>query len=256
MSVPEDRRPTTFRLLIVPGIAVDRWSRTWSKRLPGVDLQLVPAEVAQAATLLSARADAGLVRLPVDQVTFNAIPLYTEVTVVVVPRDHVLAAADKLTVADLADETLLRPLDDVLDWTGASAAPAAMTADRPATTAAAVELVAAGVGVLVVPQSLARTYHRRDLTYRVVTDAPTSSVALVWVRDRYTDLVEEMIGLVRGRTANSTRGRAQTPAVSAEPSVRTPAEGVATRPTPPSGRTGAGRDGTNPRTSSRRRRGR
>jgi DNA-binding transcriptional LysR family regulator len=249
-----DRRPTTFRLLIVPGVTMDKWSRRWSERLPGVDLQLVPAEAAQAAaTLLSARADAGLVRLPVDQDTFHAIPLYTEVTVVVVPRDHLLAAADEVTVADLADETLLRPLDDVLAWTGASVAPATVAADRPATTAAAVELVAAGVGVLIVPQSLARAYHRRDLTYRVVTDAPTSSVALGWVRDRYTDLVEEMIGIVRGRTANSTRGRAQAPAASAEPSVRTPAEGGATRRTPVSGRTGARRGGTNPRTSPRRR---
>lgn len=202
-----DRRshPTTFRLFVVPGVTVDRWSRTWSEWLPGVDLQLVPAE---AATLLSTRADAGPVRLPVDPDTFQAIPLYTEVPVVVFPHDHVLAAACEVTVADLADETLLRPLDDVLAWTGAPTAPATVTADRPATTAAAVELVAAGVGVLVVPQSLARAYHRRDLTHSVVTDAPTSSVALVWVRDRYTDLVEEMIGIVRGRTANSTRGRA------------------------------------------------
>lgn len=258
MPVAEDRSPTTFRLLVVPGVTVDRWSRTWSERVPGVDLELMPAEVAQAATLLSAgadagRPDAGIVRLPVDQDTFHAIPLYTEVTVVVCPRDHLLAAADEVTIADLADETLLRPLDDVLAWTGASTPPETLTADRPATTAAAVELVAAGVGVLVVPQSLARTYHRRDLTYRVVTDAPTSSVALVWARDHHTDLVEEMIGIVRGRTANSTRGRAQASAASAEPSVRTPTESGATRPTPTSRRAGARRGGTNPRTPPRRR---
>lgn len=244
MPVPEDRRPTTFRLLIVPGVTVGRWSRTWSERVPGVDLQLIPAEAAQATTLLSAQGDAGLVRLPVDQNTFHAIPLYTEATVVVVPRDHVLAAADEVTVAELAGETLLRPLDDVLTWTAAT--PATVTADPPATTAAAVELVAAGIGVLVVPQSLARTYHRRDLTYRVITDAPTSSVALVWVRERHTDLVEEMIGIVRGRTANSTRGQAQAPAAPAEPSARPPAKG-ATRPTPASGRTSSRRGGTNPR---------
>jgi DNA-binding transcriptional LysR family regulator len=166
----------------------------------------VPAEADQAtAALRSAQVDAGLLRLPVDQETFHAISLYTEVTVVVVPREHLVAAADEVTVADLADETLVQPLDDVLPWNGAY--PAIVPADRPATTATAVELVAAGGGVLVVPQSLARVYQRRDLTYRVVTDAPTSSVALVWPRDRYTDLVEEMIGIVRGRTANSTRGR-------------------------------------------------
>ncbi|NJC66110.1 LysR family transcriptional regulator substrate-binding protein [Planosporangium flavigriseum] len=195
----------------------------WSERLPEVDLEVVPAEAAQAATLLADQVDAGLARLPVDQDTFHAIPLYTEATVVVVPKDHMLAAADEVTVAELADETLLRPLDDVLDWTGGSDAPVTVAADRPATTAAAVEWVAAGVGVLVVPQSLARLYHRRDLTYRVVTDAPTSSVGLVWARDRYTDLVEEMIGIVRGRTANTTRGRAQPPAAPTERSRRTDA---------------------------------
>jgi DNA-binding transcriptional LysR family regulator len=186
-----------------------------------VDLELVPVEVAQAATLLAEGADAGLTRLPVDQDTFHAIPLYTEVTVAVVPRDHLLAAADELTVADLADETLLRPLDDVLAWTGTPAAPATVAPDRPTTTASAVELVAAGAGILVVPQSLARRYHRRDLTYRTVTDAPTSSVALVWLRDRHNDLVEEMIGIVRGRTANSTRGRTPAPAAPAAPAAPT-----------------------------------
>jgi DNA-binding transcriptional LysR family regulator len=203
-----------FRLAVVPGVTVDKWARVWSERLPDVRLQVVPVEV---ATPVPADVDAGLLRLPVDQDTFHAIPLYTETTVVVVQREHLLAAADELTVADLADETLLVPLDDVL------ATPGPAAADRPATTAAAVELVAAGVGVLVVPQSLARLHHRRDLTYRVVTDAPTSSVALVWARDRQTDLVEEMIGIVRGRTANSTRGRTPPAAPPAGRRTGTPA---------------------------------
>jgi DNA-binding transcriptional LysR family regulator len=195
-----------FRLLVVPGVTVDKWSRMWSERMPQTNLQVVPAEAGDAAALLAAtEADAGLVRLPIDTDAFHAIPLYTEATVVVVPRDHLLAAAGEVSVADLAGEPLLRPLDDVLGWPETPA-------DRPPTTAAAVELVAAEVGVLVVPQSLARVYHRRDLTYRVVTDAPASSVALAWRRDGYTDLVEEMIGVVRGRTANSTRGRAPEPA--------------------------------------------
>jgi len=194
-----------FRLVIVPGVTVNRWTRTWAERVPAVDLRPVPTEAADAAALLSTGADAGLLRLPVDRDTFHAVPLYTETTVVVVPRGHLVSAADEVTMADLADETLLRPLDDVLSWPDDPPAP---SADRPAGTAAAIALVAAEVGVLVVPQSLARAHHRRDVTHRVVTDAPTSSVGLVWPRDRYTDLVEEMIGIVRGRTANSTRGQA------------------------------------------------
>ncbi|GAA1798921.1 hypothetical protein GCM10009682_20670 [Luedemannella flava] len=215
---------STFRLLIVPGVTMDKWSRMWSERQPGVALTLVTAEAAEAGSVLTERADAGLVRLPVDPDTFHAIPLYTETTVVVVAREHVLTAADELTIADLADETVLRPLDDVLTW-----APANTAGDRPQTTAAAVEWVASEAGVLVVPQSLARLHHRRDVTYRVLTDAPTSSVGLVWPRDGHTDLVEEMIGIVRGRTANSTRGRT-------EPTPKLPpakARAGADRRTPP-----------------------
>jgi hypothetical protein len=58
-----------------------------------------------------------------------------------------------------------------------------------------------------VPQSLARLHHRRDLTYRPVVEAPQSQVALSWLQERTTDLVEEFIGIVRGRTVNSSRGR-------------------------------------------------
>jgi DNA-binding transcriptional LysR family regulator len=190
----------SFRLVVVPGVTVDKWARVWAERVPAVDLKVVPTD---AGLLLPADADAGLLRLPVDPDTFHAVPLYTESTVVVVPREHLVAAADEVTLADLADETLLRPLDDVLAW------PDPPSAD--VRTAEAFPLVAAEVGLLVVPQSLARLHHRKDLTYRVVTDAPTSSVGLVWRRDAYTPLVEELIGVVRGRTANSTRGRPQQP---------------------------------------------
>lgn len=156
--------------------------------------------------LRDGRADAGLVRLPVDRTVFSAIPLYTETTVVVVPKDHVVTAAEEITLEDLADEVVIHPLDDVIGWDQPPGEPAF---ERPATTADAVELVAAGIGVLVVPQSLARLHHRRDLTYRPITDAPESAVALSWREDATTDRVEDFIGIVRGRTVNSSRGRVQ-----------------------------------------------
>lgn len=151
-------------------------------------------------------ADAGLVRLPVDRTVFSAIPLYTETSVVVVPKDHVVTAAEEVTLEDLADEVVLHPLDDVIGW---DQPPGEAAFERPATTADAIELVAANIGVLVVPQSLARLHHRRDLTYRPVTDAPQSDIALSWREDATTDMVEDFIGIVRGRTVNSSRGRTQ-----------------------------------------------
>ncbi|MFD7938501.1 LysR family transcriptional regulator, partial [Streptomyces sp. NPDC059755] len=47
------------------------------------------------------------------------------------------------------------------------------------------------------------------LTYRTVVDAPRSDIALAWPEEATTELVEDFIGIVRGRTVNSTRGRAQ-----------------------------------------------
>jgi len=201
--------PPSFRLAYVPGVTPTKWVRIWEERLPDLPLVLVTVPAAEAADLLRGLgADAGFVRLPVDRTDLSAIPLYTETTVVVIPKDHVVAAVDEVAVADLADETVLHPLDDTLDWERPPGRPAL---ERPASTADAVELVAAGVGILVVPQSLARLHHRRDLTYRPVTDAPQSRVALSWREDTTTDQVDDFIGIVRGRTVNSTRGRSPHP---------------------------------------------
>ena len=196
-----------FRLAYVPGVTPTKWVGVWNERLPDVPLTLLPLPAAEGEQALrDGGADVGLVRLPVDRTLLSAIPLYTETTVVVLPKDHRAAEAAEVTVGELAGDIVLHPLDEVLTWENR---PGLAAAERPATTRDAVELVAAGIGLLVVPQSLARLHHRRDLTYRPVPDAPQSQVALSWLEDRTTDLVEELIGIVRGRTVNSSRGRGE-----------------------------------------------
>ena len=200
----------SFRLAYVPGATPGKWARIWGERMPDVPLELIPVSAEEAETALrEGTADAGLVRLPVDRTGLSAIPLYSEATVVVVPKDHEVAAVDEVAVADLAEYVVQHPVDDRLDWE--SGLPGTAAEQRPDTTQDAVELVAAGVGLLLVPQSLARLHHRRDLTYRPVPDAPQSRIALAWLEDQTTDLMEEFIGIVRGRTVNSSRGRATTP---------------------------------------------
>lgn len=228
----------SFRLAYVPGATPAKWARIWSERLPDVPLELVQVPAADAPVVLrDGTADAGLVRLPVDRTFFSAIPLYTETTVVVVPKGHLVTAADEVSVEDLSDEVVLHPLDDVLGWERPPGEPAF---ERPATTEDAVELVAAGVGLLVVPQSLARLHHRRDLTYRPLVDAPQSSVALAWPEARTTDLVDDFIGIVRGRTVNSTRGRGTVRAAGGSQDDRTGAADGRRKPVAgkPTGRAG------------------
>ena len=65
------------------------------------------------------------------------------------------------------------------------------------------------MGALIVPQSLARLHHRKDLTYRPITDAPTCPVALAVPAGPQSELVEEFVGIVRGRRPDSSRGQAQ-----------------------------------------------
>ncbi|MEY9876363.1 DNA-binding transcriptional LysR family regulator [Streptacidiphilus sp. MAP12-33] len=209
---------SSFRLAYVPGVTPAKWARVWTERIPEtrLDLMLVEASGGEPA-VRSGDADAGLVRLPVDKTDLHAIPLYTETTVVVMPKDHRLAEAAEVPVAELAEELVLHPQDDVLDWTGQPPGQAAK--ERPETTKDALELVAAGIGVVLVPQSLARLHHRRDLTYRPVPEgeAPQSQIALAWRQDRGSELVEEMIGIVRGRTVNSSRGSTATAAANQAP---------------------------------------
>ncbi|MCX5206536.1 LysR family substrate-binding domain-containing protein [Streptomyces sp. NBC_00237] len=211
MTGSEAPSPTSpsFRLAYVPGVTPTKWVRIWKERLADVPLTLVAASPAEVFDVLrEGGADAGFVRLPVDRTDLAAIPLYTETTVVVIPKDHVIAAVEEITADDLAEELVLHPLDDTLVWEQLPGVPAK---ERPATTADAIELVAAGVGVLIVPQSLARLHHRKDLTYRTVTGTPESRVALSWPHTESgepTELVEHFIGIVRGRTVNSTRGPA------------------------------------------------
>ena len=230
-------KSSAFRLAYVPGVTPGKWARTWGERLPDVPLELIAASTAEALEALRGdAADAGLVRLPIDRTGLSAIPLYTETTVVVVPKDHEVAAVDEVSVEDLADYIVLHPLDDCLEWGSPPlpGLPGLPANERPATTLDAVELVAAGVGLLVVPQSLARLHHRRDLTYRPMSqDAPQSRVALSWPEEQTTDLMEEFIGIVRGRTVNSSRGRAQTPPAATTKQQRGDSAGGRKKPATP-----------------------
>ena len=194
----------------VPGATPAKWARNWAQRHPATRLTLTPVPAADAADAVRTGAvDVALLRLPTDTTGLAVIGLYEEMTVVVAPTDHLLSAADEVTAADLDGEPRLIPLDNVVDWVQAPGAP---IDHRPETTEAAIELVAAGLGVLIVPQSLARLHHRRDLTYRPITDAPACAVALAVPDGPQSELVEEFIGIVRGRTPGSSRGQTeQTP---------------------------------------------
>lgn len=172
--------------------------------MPRTRLDLVEiAPASQRDRLLAGSVDAALVRLPIDKTDLHVIPLYDEVPVVVFSSDSTLSVAEELSPADLAGEVLIVPDDDILQ----PAVPGTIAPGfaAPTDTKAAVELAATGVGILIVPMSLARLHHRKDVAYRPLSGGPVSSVALAWVAERTTPEVEAFIGIVRGRSVNSSR---------------------------------------------------
>jgi DNA-binding transcriptional LysR family regulator len=195
--------PRTLRLGLVPGTTPGRWIDAWKQRMPHVELDLVPISFADQRERLDAL-DLALVRLPLERPQdLHVIPLYDEVPVVVASADSFLMATDHLTADDLVDQVLITPGDDVL---GPLELPtAAPTFPTIPTTEGAVETVASGVGILVVPMSLARLHHRKDADYRPLLGGRTSTVALAWPIEATTPDVEAFVGIVRGRTANSSR---------------------------------------------------
>ena len=198
---------SSLTLGYVPGATPAKWARIWAERHRDAPLTLSPLAAADAAAAVrGGTVDVVLLRLPTDTSGLAVIPLYEETTVAIVPADHLLSAADEITAADLTDEPVLRPLDNVVDWADAPGVP---VEHRPETTEDAIELVAAGMGALIVPQSLARLYHRKDLTYRPIADAPTCRVALAFQAGERSELVEEFTGIVRGRRPGSSRGQAE-----------------------------------------------
>ncbi|ALX65643.1 LysR family substrate-binding domain-containing protein [Microbacterium sp. XT11] len=199
-SAPE--QPRTFRLGAVEGATPGRWIDTWKTRMPHVAIELVPIPLSSQRAAID-EVDAALVRLPLDDGSLHVIRLYDEVPVVVAPVDSHLLAADELTADDLAGETVIpvvdHPLGELrLDGTEPARFP-------PLTASDAVATSASGVGIVIVPMSIARLHHRKDVDYRPLADGPTSTVGLAWRRDRTTSDVETFIGIVRGRTANSSR---------------------------------------------------
>ncbi|MEP6481905.1 MAG: LysR family transcriptional regulator substrate-binding protein [Rhodoglobus sp.] len=177
--------PEPFVVAFVVGVTPGKWARAWEERMPRHPLTLQQlAQPAALAALADGTADVALLRLPVADDALSVIPLYTERPVAVAAKGHAIEAADEVSLADLAEFMIL----DDSDW------------------AAAVELAAANVGIAIMPQSVARAHSRRDVTARLVTDAADTRIALAWPTEHTTPAVEQFVGIVRGRTANSSRG--------------------------------------------------
>jgi DNA-binding transcriptional LysR family regulator len=228
-----------FRIRFVPGVTPDKWLRTWAARRPDTPLEATQVAQAEQVEVLRRREAAMcFVRLPVDRGGLHLIPLYREVPVVVAAKDHPVAAFDEVDVADLADEHLLQDPAEVPEWRAVATEvrDGTRVPVPPMTAQEAIAVAASGAGVVVVPLSVARLHHRKDVVHRPVHGVAESQVGLAWREDDEDPRIETFIGIVRGRTERSTRGGDVGPGAARERNVR---DGEV----PPGGTRGGGRTG-------------
>ncbi len=189
-----------LRIGFVTGATPDKWARSWrtQRREP---LELVPVtETEQLDGVRDGSLDMAIVRLPVDTGELHCVRLYDEVQVVAASREHMIAATDvEVSTNDLVDEQLVRP--HASGWR-----PEAAQLDwPPMNEQEAIETVAAGTGIVIMPMSVARLHQRKDVVTRVVSDLEPSTIALVWLLDRDDEVTQTFVGVTKGRTARSSR---------------------------------------------------
>ncbi|MET4060531.1 hypothetical protein ABIB35_002079 [Arthrobacter sp. UYP6] len=181
-------RPLT--LAYVPGVTPGKWIGRWTERKDREVSAYQCAEDAVLEELRAGRADLVFVRVPEEgflrPADLSVIALYEERPVVAAAKDSAVAAFDELDLADLAGENLL----DVREVGGPDVG---------------MEVVASGAGLLVLPMAVAKLYARRDVVARPLTGYPATRIAVAWLEDAQDEGIEEFVGIVRGRTANSSR---------------------------------------------------
>lgn len=230
-SPPRDPLRVTF----VTGVVPDKWAARWRARRLG-PLDLVPVEQGcQLDAMLLGEAHMAFVRLPAPTEGLHLVRLYTERWVVVVSREHPAAAYDELSLADLADEHLLQDPDEHPGWRDVSTEVRAGTRFPVPRLGVAqvVESVAADAGIALLPMSVARVHHRKDVVAVPVTDLDGADIGLVWPRDADDPRLQTFVGVVRGRTENSSRDATEPSGTVARRPARAGAgKGQARRQTP------------------------
>ncbi|BCW52665.1 hypothetical protein NicSoilB11_00390 [Arthrobacter sp. NicSoilB11] len=179
--------PRVLRIAYVAGVTPGKWIRRWEERMPHIPLEaFMVDDGAQLGKLRDGAADMGFVRLPIEREGLSVIPLYEEQPVVVAPKGHEISVFEEVALADLAQESFL----DVAALGGPEAA---------------LQVVAAGAGLVVLPMSVARHFNVKDTVARRLTGADGTEIALAWPTEATDEVLEEFIGIVRGRTAQSSR---------------------------------------------------
>jgi DNA-binding transcriptional LysR family regulator len=171
---------------------------------PEIDIELRERSTSDQVRALAAGAtDLGLAPLPVGDADVDVEVLVREHTVAAVPAAHPLARARRLTLRLLAESPfVLFPREqapgyhDLLMTAVTSAGTPPRVIQQAAETQTIIGLVAAGVGVSLVPASV-QQLALDGVAYRPVSDAPDTELAALARRGERTGLIAAFLDAAR-----------------------------------------------------------
>lgn len=215
---------TARRLGFARGVSPAKWASRWAEARPDLPLDLVPfdLETPEAARAEPGAVDLALVRVAPGtepattrgaEATHHGVRLYTEAVALIVAADHELAESEAVDRDALALLDLVAHPGHPAAWP--APAPRADPAWEPRGIRAALDLVAAGTSAMLLPLPLAR-HVARGAAHAIVPvrdpdPLPGTEIWATWEVARDDPDLQQLVGILRGRTARSGRGTRSDP---------------------------------------------
>jgi DNA-binding transcriptional LysR family regulator len=182
-----------------------RIARVVKRELPGIALEIQADMLTpgQCESLRSGALDLGVLRPPAVGDDIALRPIETESLVLAVSVDHRLAVEPVVSMADLRNEPFVAygsrdsAVNEAVLRSCRQAGFMPHREHQAPGTAVLLALVAAGLGVAVVPQSV-RALPLEGLVFRDLVDAGTIDLALAWRGSADNPIVEAVVGVLDG----------------------------------------------------------
>lgn len=179
--------------------------RTFRTHVPDVSLELHELSTEQQLQWLrEGRIDVGFLRPPVDEDTFSVATIYQEPLVVALPEAHPLANGASVSLRSLSSELFIFFPRSIAPGLYDQIISLCQQADFSPTVAqeamqmqTIVSLVAAEMGIAIVPESL-QHLQRTGVVYKAIQE-PTSKVAIamIWRCNDTSPTVQRFLEVVR-----------------------------------------------------------
>lgn len=177
--------------------------RQFSRTFPNADLRMQEYSFVDAtAGLASRESDLAVVQLPVSHPGLDWEVYFTEPRVAVVAANHRLASRERISAAEIANETLtIGRTDDAAYrafWTLVDHRTAVGTPPIETTShAEELEIVATGRAISITAACAARFTPHAGVRFVPIDDVPPVETALAWRRGDESPLVRQFVQIAR-----------------------------------------------------------